>query len=377
MEIPRRQGPRLPAGDRARKPEGGRSIGSILLDASFSPVRRVSYAVESARVGSAPTSTSWCSTSDQRRRRARAGGPLRGRRARRTALGVRRPEGHRGARRRALVAAGRSDPAAAVDDLELTVRSASCLRRRTSANRRPDPAHRDRAPQDAEPRSQVAGTRSRRCSPRGGTVARHEARELAAGRAPDRRNGRRRGSDAAENREKRALCEAGAAGSRNHRHASPPRTTQAQRTSHRVAMLRNMTNSLFLHGRSARRSRAEGTAPRETEPLITLSKEATLANRRLAFDRLRDPRCVTKLFNELGPRYRTPGWAPADPQVRLPPGRQRAPMALTSSWSTGPRPPGGQKAPAGIGPAARRAIEGRASRPAFAFNRPGGRAAAS
>ena len=55
-----REGPRLPAGDRARiKPDGGRSIGNILLDASFSPVRRVSYSVESAASSSAPTSTSW------------------------------------------------------------------------------------------------------------------------------------------------------------------------------------------------------------------------------------------------------------------------------------------------------------------------------
>ena len=40
------------------------------------------------------------------------------------------------------------------------------------------------------------------------------------------------------------------------------------------------------------------------EPLITLAKEATVANRRLAFDRLRDRDVVTKLFNELGPRYK-------------------------------------------------------------------------
>jgi len=44
---------------------------------------------------------------------------------------------------------------------------------------------------------------------------------------------------------------------------------------------------------------------RVVEPLITLAKEATLANRRLAFNRLRDRDIVTKLFNELGPRYKT------------------------------------------------------------------------
>jgi large subunit ribosomal protein L17 len=43
---------------------------------------------------------------------------------------------------------------------------------------------------------------------------------------------------------------------------------------------------------------------RVVEPLITLSKEATVANRRLAFDRLRDRDIVSKLFNELGPRYK-------------------------------------------------------------------------
>src|SRR5215471_15905610 len=59
-------------------------------------------------------------------------------------------------------------------------------------------------------------------------------------------------------------------------------------SSHRLAMLRNMTVSLLKH-----------------EPIITLGKSPTLANRRLAFDRLRDRDMVVKLFDELGPRYKS------------------------------------------------------------------------
>ena len=76
-------------------------------------------------------------------------------------------------------------------------------------------------------------------------------------------------------------------------------------SSHRVAMLRNMTKSLFLHEAIRTTLPKAKELRRVAEPLITLSKEATLANRRLAFDRLRDRDVVTKLFNELGPRYRT------------------------------------------------------------------------
>jgi ribosomal protein L17 len=56
-------------------------------------------------------------------------------------------------------------------------------------------------------------------------------------------------------------------------------------------------------GHQDHRAQGQGTAPR-VEPLITLGKEPTLANRRLAFDRTRDRDVVTKLFNELGPRYK-------------------------------------------------------------------------
>ena len=61
------------------------------------------------------------------------------------------------------------------------------------------------------------------------------------------------------------------------------------------------------------------------EPIITLGKKPTLANRRLAFNRLRDREMVVKLFDELGPALRqAQRRLPAHPEVRLPPGRQRA-----------------------------------------------------
>ena len=75
-------------------------------------------------------------------------------------------------------------------------------------------------------------------------------------------------------------------------------------SSHRLAMLRNMCNSLITH------EAIKTTLPKAkelrmaVEPLITLAKEATVANRRLAFDRTRDRDVVTKLFNVLGPRYK-------------------------------------------------------------------------
>jgi large subunit ribosomal protein L17 len=68
-------------------------------------------------------------------------------------------------------------------------------------------------------------------------------------------------------------------------------------------MLRNMTNSLLTHEVIKTTLPKAKELRRVAEPLITLSKTATLANRRLAFNRLRDREVVTKLFNELGPRY--------------------------------------------------------------------------
>ena len=76
-------------------------------------------------------------------------------------------------------------------------------------------------------------------------------------------------------------------------------------SSHRLAMLRNMSNSLIEH------EVIKTTLPKAkelrmvVEPLITLGKKDNLANRRLAFNRLRDREMVSKLFTELGPRYAT------------------------------------------------------------------------
>ena len=76
-------------------------------------------------------------------------------------------------------------------------------------------------------------------------------------------------------------------------------------SSHRLAMLRNMCNSLLRHEAIKTTVPKAKELRRVVEPLITLGKEPTLANRRLAFDRTRDREIVTKLFNELGPRYQT------------------------------------------------------------------------
>jgi len=76
-------------------------------------------------------------------------------------------------------------------------------------------------------------------------------------------------------------------------------------SSHRLAMLRNMTNSLFTHEAIRTTLPKAKELRRVAEPLITLAKEATVANRRLAFDRLRDRAVVSKLFDELGPRYQS------------------------------------------------------------------------
>ena len=75
-------------------------------------------------------------------------------------------------------------------------------------------------------------------------------------------------------------------------------------SSHRLAMLRNMMNSLIAHEAIKTTVPKAKELRRVVEPMITLAKEATVANRRLAFDRLRDRDSVTKLFDVLGPRYK-------------------------------------------------------------------------
>ncbi|MDR0769853.1 MAG: 50S ribosomal protein L17 [Burkholderiales bacterium] len=110
-----------------------------------------------------------------------------------------------------------------------------------------------------------------------------------------------------------------------HRHG----LRKLNRTSaHRLAMLRNMTNSLFLHEAIRTTLPKAKELRRVAERLITLGKTPTLANRRLAFARLRDREMVTKLFNELGPRYQArPGGYLRILKFGFRPG-DAAPMAL-------------------------------------------------
>ncbi|CAN5910889.1 MULTISPECIES: 50S ribosomal protein L17 [unclassified Variovorax] len=76
-------------------------------------------------------------------------------------------------------------------------------------------------------------------------------------------------------------------------------------SSHRLAMLQNMMNSLIEHEVIKTTLPKAKELRRVIEPMITLAKKPTLANKRLAFDRLRDRNSVVKLFADLGPRYNT------------------------------------------------------------------------
>ena len=74
-------------------------------------------------------------------------------------------------------------------------------------------------------------------------------------------------------------------------------------TSHRLAMFRNMAVALLTHEQIKTTLPKAKELRRVVEPMITMGKTATLANRRLAYSRLRDHSTVSKLFGELGPRY--------------------------------------------------------------------------
>ena len=76
-------------------------------------------------------------------------------------------------------------------------------------------------------------------------------------------------------------------------------------SSHRLAMLRNMTVSLLKHEAIKTTLPKAKELRKVAEPIITLGKNPSLANKRLAFDRLRDRDMVVKLFAELGPRYKS------------------------------------------------------------------------
>ena len=86
-----------------------------------------------------------------------------------------------------------------------------------------------------------------------------------------------------------------------HRHG----LRKLNRTSaHRLAMLRNMMNSLLRHEAIKTTLPKAKELRRVVEPMITLAKEPTVANKRLAFNRLRDREIVVKLFNEIGPMFK-------------------------------------------------------------------------
>ena len=87
------------------------------------------------------------------------------------------------------------------------------------------------------------------------------------------------------------------------RHQKSGRTL-GRKSSHRKAMYRNMAASLIEHETIRTTVPKAKELRRVIEPLITLAKEDGVANRRLAFDRLRDKSSVGKLFNELGPRFK-------------------------------------------------------------------------
>lgn len=74
-------------------------------------------------------------------------------------------------------------------------------------------------------------------------------------------------------------------------------------SSHRLALLRNLSNALLEHEVIKTTLPKAKELRRVVEPLITLGKTPTLANRRLAFDRLRNRDMVVKLFDDLGPRF--------------------------------------------------------------------------
>jgi large subunit ribosomal protein L17 len=75
-------------------------------------------------------------------------------------------------------------------------------------------------------------------------------------------------------------------------------------SSHRLAMFRNMTNSLLKHEVIKTTLPKAKELRRVAEPIITLGKDPSLANKRMAFNRLRDRDMVVKLFDEIGPRYK-------------------------------------------------------------------------
>ncbi len=111
------------------------------------------------------------------------------------------------------------------------------------------------------------------------------------------------------------------------RHRQSGRTL-GRKSAHRKAMYKNMAVSLIEHETIRTTLPKAKELRRVVEPLITLAKTDGVANRRLAFDRLRDKRSVGKLFNELGPRFQErPGGYLRILKIGYRPG-DSAPMAI-------------------------------------------------
>jgi len=104
---------------------------------------------------------------------------------------------------------------------------------------------------------------------------------------------------------------------------------------HRLAMLRNMMNSLIEHEVIKTTLPKAKELRRVVEPMITLAKEPTLANKRLAFNRLRDRDSVVKLFGDLGPRFkaRPGGYTRIQQRLRAHRSHRGDPPARPGPWA--------------------------------------------
>jgi ribosomal protein L17 len=204
-----------------------------------------------------------------------------------------------------------------VDDLELTVRSANCLK-----------AENIYYIGDLIQRTENELLKT----PASGRKSLNEIKEVLASRGlharhAGSRTGRRPGSSA-------PLSAARPAPRRNLNHASPRthglRRTASAPASHREHAAQHVPSRCCSTRSSRPRCPRPRNCARVVEPLITLARSRRWPTGRLAFDRLRDRDMVVKLFNELGPRYAERDWQGAlpRPEVRLPAIGDNAPIAL-------------------------------------------------
>src|SRR6201996_4217300 len=124
----------------------------------------------------------------------------------------------------------------------------------------------------------------------------------------------------------------------------------SRNTSHRHAMLRNMAASLLRHETIRTTVPKAKELRRVVEPLITLAKVDSMAQRRLAYSRLRDEAVVEKLFAELGPRFKARAGGYTRILRMVPRAGDNAPMALMQLVDKAAEVVAGEK-PAGAKPA--------------------------